>query len=319
MLNIKVNKKSGIPLYAQIREALRAKITGGGLKSDRMPTERELAQRLRVSRNTVSTAYRELEDDGLINTQVGKGTFVVGNGELSRQNRQLLLAKSIDRAMEESLSLGFTLDEFQESADGHIENKRRMLKGRRVAFIECNNAQLRYFSEHLRIDERISIQPILLRKLSDPAVRRKVENADLIVTSFYHYAEVHKQLANRRDRIMGVGLRPEMRTLVKIARLKEDAVVGIMITSEEFYAEVYQILAKSGITFKDILRTSSKKPQDMKAFIKKVDAVITSPTRYAAVRKAAGRGKKIIEFIYTPDEASANNLNIMLLENKGNI
>ncbi|MFC1582125.1 GntR family transcriptional regulator [Planctomycetota bacterium] len=319
MLNIKVNKKNGIPLYVQIREALRAKITNGGLKSDRLPTERELAERLHVSRNTVSSAYRELEDDGLINTHVGKGTFVAGDGGLSRQDRQVLLGKAIGQAVEESLSLGFTLDEFQDSADGYVESKRRLLKGRSVAFIECNNAQLRYFAEHLKIDERIRIEPVLLQDLKDPAVRRKVEQADLVVTSFYHYAEIHTQLVNRRDRIMGIGLRPEMRTLVEIARLQEDSVVGIMISSEEFYAEVYQTLIHSEIKFKDILRTTSKDPEEMKVFIKRADAVITSPTRYAAVRKAAGRRKKIIEFIYTPDEASTNNLNIMLLENKGNI
>src|SRR5262249_26223076 len=46
---------------------------------DRLPPNRMLARTLGVHRTTVTTAYAELEADGLINSQVGRGTFVASS------------------------------------------------------------------------------------------------------------------------------------------------------------------------------------------------------------------------------------------------
>src|SRR5262245_24812586 len=68
---------SNIPLYAQIREGLREQIEAGSLAPGmRLPSSRQLAADLRVSRITVTNAYAELEADGLIESRAGSGTFV---------------------------------------------------------------------------------------------------------------------------------------------------------------------------------------------------------------------------------------------------
>ena len=65
------------PLYAQIRDQIRERISNGALKiGERLEPSRELAKRLGVHRTTVSNAYAELEADGLIQGTVGRGTFV---------------------------------------------------------------------------------------------------------------------------------------------------------------------------------------------------------------------------------------------------
>src|SRR5574341_1085237 len=74
---IELDRESHIPLYAQIATQVREMISRGALKlSDRLPANRELAESLGVNRSTVTTAYDELTADGLINSQVGRGTFV---------------------------------------------------------------------------------------------------------------------------------------------------------------------------------------------------------------------------------------------------
>jgi len=75
--DLELDRKSRIPAYVQIAAHVRNKMIGGVLKiGDRLPPNRELARRLEVHRTTVTTAYAELEADGLISSQVGRGTFV---------------------------------------------------------------------------------------------------------------------------------------------------------------------------------------------------------------------------------------------------
>lgn len=70
------------PLFRQLADELAADIASGTLcAGTKLPSERELAERLGLSRTTVMNAYRELEARGMVSGQVGRGTFVraIGN------------------------------------------------------------------------------------------------------------------------------------------------------------------------------------------------------------------------------------------------
>jgi GntR family transcriptional regulator / MocR family aminotransferase len=76
-MRIPLDHQSAIPLYRQIEIFLRENIHSGALAADtRLPSSRELAQELGVSRITVKNAYAELESDGLIASREGSGTYV---------------------------------------------------------------------------------------------------------------------------------------------------------------------------------------------------------------------------------------------------
>jgi DNA-binding transcriptional MocR family regulator len=65
------------PLYAHLVSLLETAIASGEVASgSRLPPERTLAERLKISRTTVVSAYRELEARGLLRGYVGRGTFV---------------------------------------------------------------------------------------------------------------------------------------------------------------------------------------------------------------------------------------------------
>ncbi|MFZ0923653.1 MAG: PLP-dependent aminotransferase family protein [Candidatus Acidiferrales bacterium] len=69
--------ESDIPLYAQLRDQMRALVYAGELQpGDRIPASRELADQLQIHRTTVATAYAELESEGLIEGFVGRGTYI---------------------------------------------------------------------------------------------------------------------------------------------------------------------------------------------------------------------------------------------------
>ncbi len=71
----------GLPVYQQIADQIRAAVVGRGVGGgDRLPTIRALAEQLGVHRDTVAQAYDALARDGVVETTVGRGTFVTSNG-----------------------------------------------------------------------------------------------------------------------------------------------------------------------------------------------------------------------------------------------
>ena len=72
-----LDKSSYIPLYRQLVENITQKIDSGELKpGDRLPSEREMAEDLKVSRITARQALDALEQLGLVYREQGRGTFV---------------------------------------------------------------------------------------------------------------------------------------------------------------------------------------------------------------------------------------------------
>ena len=90
-MQIEIDLTSKIPIYVQLIDQIKHLIALGVLKSDdQLPTVRQLATDLRINFNTVARAYRLLDEEGLISTQHGRGTYILPlatdeNGELLRR------------------------------------------------------------------------------------------------------------------------------------------------------------------------------------------------------------------------------------------
>lgn len=77
-MRINIKRDSKIALYIQIKNQIRDMIYSKRLPVNYvLPSERELAKILDVNRSTVKKAYEELKSEGLINSEVGRGTYVV--------------------------------------------------------------------------------------------------------------------------------------------------------------------------------------------------------------------------------------------------
>ena len=87
-MKIILSNRSGIPIYEQIKEQIKAAIFSGELQEDDMlPSIRQLARDLKISVITTTRAYSDLEQEGFIANVQGKGCFVLPrNTELAREN-----------------------------------------------------------------------------------------------------------------------------------------------------------------------------------------------------------------------------------------
>jgi len=82
--DIVISQSDGRPMYLQIMEQVKQRVAvGDWIPGEEIPSIRQLAVSLSVSVITVKRAYLELERDGIILTQQGKGSIVAPNPELA--------------------------------------------------------------------------------------------------------------------------------------------------------------------------------------------------------------------------------------------
>ncbi len=94
-MQIEIDLTSKIPIYVQIIDQVKHMIATGVLRpNDQLPTVRQLATDLRVNFNTVARAYRMLDDEGLISTQHGRGTFILSHS--SQEEKDLLRRQDLN-------------------------------------------------------------------------------------------------------------------------------------------------------------------------------------------------------------------------------
>jgi GntR family transcriptional regulator len=108
---IKVDPASFIPIYEQIKKEIFRLVATGRLKvHDPLPSIRDLAAEIIVNPNTVARAYRELEQDGLVSAQKGRGSFVARRPEpATDRDVKAHLSRVMDEAIAEARK--FDLDE----------------------------------------------------------------------------------------------------------------------------------------------------------------------------------------------------------------
>ena len=113
-LDLSLDFRSGAPIYIQIMEQIQRKVAAGELKpGDQLPTVRHLATELRINFNTVARAYRLLDEESIISTQHGRGTYILeptseaDNEELRRKGLERLASYFLQQAY----TLGFSPEE----------------------------------------------------------------------------------------------------------------------------------------------------------------------------------------------------------------
>lgn len=113
-MDLELKASSPVPLYMQLVEQVHRLVALGALRAgDRLPTIRDLAVKARVNRNTAARAIRHLEQEGLVRTRVGQGTFVNESGSpgVDPARRERTMEELLDSLLVEAHTLGVPLEE----------------------------------------------------------------------------------------------------------------------------------------------------------------------------------------------------------------
>lgn len=112
---IQIQSGSG-PIYQQIVDQIRYRIIAGQISGgDELPTIRGLAESLKVNPNTIARAYRELENEGLVEKRRTTGTFVSQSPPtITPARRRKIMTPEIDKLLVLANHLGFEPTEFND-------------------------------------------------------------------------------------------------------------------------------------------------------------------------------------------------------------
>lgn len=114
-MELTIDTGSREAIYRQLAVQIREGVARGRLvPGDKLPSVRELSQRLVVNPNTIARAYTELEREGVLHTRQGMGVFVARPAsELTKTARRKRLVELVDALLTEAIYLSFPREEIQ--------------------------------------------------------------------------------------------------------------------------------------------------------------------------------------------------------------
>ena len=115
-MRIIIQNSSMVPIYEQVVNQIKAQIISGELKDgDVLPSVRNMAAELRISSLTVKKAYDFLEEEGLVTTIHGKGTFVnAADGQMAAEARRKAIEDDLSLVVSKAFSAGLNKEELKE-------------------------------------------------------------------------------------------------------------------------------------------------------------------------------------------------------------
>ena len=115
-MRIIIQNSSMVPIYEQVVNQIKAQIISGELKDgDILPSVRNMAAELRISSLTVKKAYDFLEEEGLVTTVHGKGTFVnAADSQMAAEARRKAIEDDLSLVVSKAFSAGLNKEELKE-------------------------------------------------------------------------------------------------------------------------------------------------------------------------------------------------------------
>lgn len=244
---IRLNRASGVPVFRQVIDQIVFMIEAGELQDgDRLPSSRLLAANLDVNRNTTARAYAELNRLGYLSSQ-GRLGMVVRRSEQARDNlaKHEAAVAALAGPVRQCVEMGLSADDIAMIA--YHESLHAQKNTIQVSFVECNEERAKSFASELAETVNGPVQPLVL----DDLKVADVADADLVVTTFFHHADlrrrIHAMQLDTPPEILAIIAAPHIKTLAKLSRIPKDRKVGILYSTEDQAEAIRQSLADTGL------------------------------------------------------------------------
>lgn len=286
-MDIKIDKSSETPAYRQIIEQITILIRDGNLTAgDRLPPERELAAELGVARGTVKSAYEKLAVNNIVEIAQGRGTFVSAGQYVMTEGRKESAVRILTDAIAELDHLKFNSSEISSMFQILLAELEQRKSEIHIAAIDCNPESLSIFDRQLRYISNVQLYNFLLDDLyRDRAVKGRLLEFDVILTTTTHYSEIIGIFPELRDRIIRSTVSPGHGTIIEMARISPSSKIGIITRSRNFLKIIKSKLDDFQINPKNVTSIFEDDIAEFPEFIKDRNVLITPPECVLESRK----------------------------------
>lgn len=188
-LPLLITNDEHVPIYMQVVHQVRYLITARQLsEGDQLPSVRELASQLGVNSGTVALAYRTLQQERLIESRRGTGTFVAGQQDVNQRLAARLqkLADRADDLVRQGYALGFDGAEIRQALASQVMSRPRALPV--VLALRGTRTALKYapsIREALPANVMVDVRPADLAELhKDSPERSKLYDSAYFTITF---------------------------------------------------------------------------------------------------------------------------------------
>lgn len=298
-----------------VEQLLQARIQNGEyLVGSRLPTVRELADELKVNRNTTVRAYQALKRKGYLELTRGRGAFVRAARSPAASADSRWLAK-LDHLLEQAKAQGLprsvVLHELSASVDRLFGTDHG---APRLAFVECNLPDIQVLGDEISSVIGYPLEGVLLSDfVAQP--QKMVERFDLIVTTFFHLGEVSWALPDEmRARVIGVLAKPTHDSLLKIARLRAQ-VIGLVVTLASTIDNLVNIIHTYHPSA-TILPAQMGDEARLQMLLNKADALVVTRVTYERLMERSPK-IPVVMVSFTIDQQSIDFLRTRIWEKQG--
>lgn len=310
-LNLRIDGISDEPLYRQIVNAVNREVKAGTLPPGyKLPTVRELAEEMGISRGTIKHAYDQLEYMGVIKMTQGKGSFVAEREDEDAASRKERAMAAIDQLFSQLEELCFTPREMEIYINLKLRGLEEKYDVVKVAAIDCNPETLQLMEKQLSQIGYAETAIFALSQLPEVAAKLNADY-DLILTTTTHYAQV-EPLIQPSTTLGMMAMTPATRTVIRLAKLPEQAVVGIVCASDAF-AGVVRMNCQGMGNWSDCMTTQLLGNYSrLRSFLKNKGAIIlpegygafASPEERELLASYEREGGQLIPYDYKIDRGS---------------
>lgn len=290
MIQFRIQPDSEIPASTQLFNQIRFAIASGQYSpAYKLPSTRALAMQTGLHRNTISKVYRQLEEEGFVESLAGSGIYVRAQGHEGGSRLQSPILKQypeankvVQQTLDELLGQGCSLNQARElflaEVDWRLRCSARVLVIAPSQDIGAGELMVDELEEALEIPVQLVAMEELL------AVLDQTTSATL-VTSRYFIGEVEAIAAPKAVRVIPLDIHDYAKELNVVKNLAKASCIGIVSLSPGILRATEVIL--HGLRGDELLVMTSQ-PKDgykLQAIVKRAEIIFcTDQASYLAVQ-----------------------------------
>ncbi len=223
-----------LSIKAQIKRQIQAMIEDGRLvEGTPLLSAREMGLFLNINRNTVATAYKELENEGFLNIIKGSGTYA---GSPPEKQGYAPLKNIFNQAFDRARQAGFSIDHIVDAfTTALLENALTCQDIKKVILVDCNYEVLETLDKKIQDHCPIESHLVLIQDIQalPGKFKKRAQSHDLILCGMNHLAELNAAVPDLLVQTIGFLIRTDFHIMNQILQLPAGTSVGYCCISKK--------------------------------------------------------------------------------------